>query len=144
VMERTDADIARAARNTLDWNTLIPEDQVTVTVRNGWVTLEGTLDWQYQRMEAENAVRGLTGVKGLSNLITIREQPKPTEIESKIEDALRRHAELDARRIWVETTDGEVILHGNVRSWIERREAEDAAWAAPGVTNVENRIAVSL
>lgn len=142
--ERTDADIAKAARNSLDWNTVLPGDAITVTVRDGWVTLEGKVDWMFQKREAENAVRYLNGVKGVTNLIKIKEEPKPVEIEAKIENALKRSAEIDARRIWVETRNGTVILHGKVRSWAEREEAEDAAWAAPGVTDVDNRITVSL
>lgn len=143
-VERTDADIAKAARNSLDWNTVLPGDAITVTVRDGWVTLEGKVDWMFQKREAENSVRYLNGVKGVTNLIQIKEEPKPVEIEAKIEAALKRSAEIDARRIWVETRNGRVILHGNVRSWAEREEAEDAAWAAPGVTDVDNRITVSL
>jgi osmotically-inducible protein OsmY len=143
-MERNDADIASAARNSLDWNTLVPGDRMTVTVSNGWVKLEGKVDWQFQRTEAENAVRHLTGVKGVTNLLTITEQATPSEVESRIEDALKRSAELDARRVWVETRNGTIVLHGRVRSWAERREAENAAWAAPGVADVENKITVAL
>jgi osmotically-inducible protein OsmY len=143
-MARTDADIARAARNVLDWNTMIPGDDITVTVRNGWVTLEGSVDWQYQKESAANAVRNLTGVKGVENIISIRERERSQEIESKIEDALRRSAELDARRIHVDRQDGTVVLHGNVRSWFERMEAESAAWSAPGVTDVDNEITVTV
>jgi len=142
-MARTDVDIARAARNVLDWSTMIPGDDITVTVRNGWVTLEGSVDWQYQKESAANAVRNLTGVKGVENMISIRERSKSAEIELKIEDALRRSAELDARRISVERQDGAVILRGNVRSWYERMEAESAAWSAPGVTEVDNEITVT-
>lgn len=141
--ERTDTDIARAARDILDWSAIIPGGQVTVTVEDGWVKLEGTVDWQYQRREAESVVRNLTGVTGVSNQIVIREQPKSAEVQSKIENAIRRRAELDARHIRVETHGGRVVLHGSVRSWLEWREAEDAAWAAPGVTSVENRIVVT-
>jgi osmotically-inducible protein OsmY len=144
VMERTDPEIARAARDALNWTTLVPGDTITVTVQNGWLKLEGMVDWQFQRTEAEDIVRNLTGVKGVTNLISIQEKPKPVQIESDIEKALKRSAEVDARRIWVETDDGRVVLHGNVRSWLERREAEDAAWAAPGVTSVENKISVTL
>jgi osmotically-inducible protein OsmY len=144
LMERTDPEIAGAARDALNWSTLVPGAKITVTVQNGWLKLEGKVDWQFQRTEAEDIVRNLTGVKGVTNLISIQEKPKPVQIESDIEKALKRSAEVDARRIWVETDDGRVILHGNVRSWLERREAEDAAWAAPGVTRVENEISVTL
>jgi osmotically-inducible protein OsmY len=107
------------------------------------VTLEGQVEWQYQRSTAENAVRRIKGVKGVSNLIQLKPRAEPSEIKRKIEEAFRRNAEVDANRITVEAHGGEVILKGTVRSWIEREEAERAAWSAPGVTKVEDRIIVS-
>lgn len=141
-MERTDADIAEAAVNALKWNTLVPEDRVKVVVDDGWVTLRGEVDWQYQREAAETAVQHIAGVKGVTNLITVKQRARPEDIQRRIEQALERSAELDAKSIHVSTTDGKVILTGTVRSWAEREEAEWAAWAAPGVTEVENRIRV--
>jgi osmotically-inducible protein OsmY len=140
--ERTDEDIARAAVRALEDNSLVPRDRIKITVREGWITLEGAVEWQYQREAAESAVRNLTGVKGITNLITIKPRVSPTDVRAKIEESLRRSAELDAQRITVETEGAKVILRGRVRAWAEREEAERAAWRAPGVTQVENLIAV--
>src|SRR5262245_22522372 len=112
--ERTDADIARSAANFLEWNTAVPRDHVKVTVRNGWITLEGRVDWYYQKEAAEHAVHHLLGVKGVSNAIVIKPKVAPREITGKIKEAFRRSADLDARRIRVETQGSKVILHGNI------------------------------
>lgn len=141
--ERTDTEIAQAALAALKWNTLVPDDKVTVTVANGWVTLQGMLEWQYQKDAATRAVRELTGVRGVTNDILLQPRVKTTEVREKIEAAFTRSAEIDARRINVTATDGKVILSGNVHSWVERQEAERAAWAAPGVTSVDDRLIVT-
>jgi osmotically-inducible protein OsmY len=141
--ERTDEDIARAAANALDWTSGIPRDQIKVTVDKGWITLKGAVDWEYQRAAAEDAVKHLEGVKGIINLIEVRPSASKTVLKKSIEEALKRHAEIEAQRIHVEVIGSKVILRGTVYSWFEKQEAERVAWQAPGVTHVENQITVA-
>jgi osmotically-inducible protein OsmY len=139
---RTDEDIARTALNHLEWNYSVP-NTVKVQVTDASVTLKGTTEWQYQKEEAERVVRSLMGVKWVSNEITVTPKVSAVDVKINIENALKRNAETDAKQITVETTDGNVTLRGYVRTWSEREEAEHAAWAAPGVTRVEDLIAIS-
>lgn len=140
--ERPDPEIARAALEALKWNVSVPDDRIKLRVEKGWVTLEGDVDAYYQREAAERTVRYLTGVKGVSNFITVRARPAPTDVKQKIRDALQRGAELDAERITVEVERNKAVLRGTVRSYAEFRDAERAARNAPGITEVENRLTI--
>jgi osmotically-inducible protein OsmY len=141
--ERTDTDIAGAAIQVLRSDVFVPADKVDVTVSKGFVTLRGTVDWQFQKEDAEKAVRRLPGVKGVLNGITVKPPMTPSDLKKKIEEALVRSAQTDAARITVEVHGSKVILRGIVRSWAEKQEAERVAWSAPGVTEVDNRITVA-
>jgi osmotically-inducible protein OsmY len=143
-VERTDTDIAAAVTRALEWDTQVPIEKLDITVSKGWLTLQGEVEWEYQRRAAERVVRNISGVRGVTNLINVkpRVEPSPDELKRRIEAALVRSAETDAERITVEMQRGRVVLKGRVRSWAEHQEAERVAWSAPGVTTVENRIAV--
>jgi osmotically-inducible protein OsmY len=142
--ERSDTDIALAAANAIDWDTDVPDKTIKLKVVNGWVTLEGKVEWYYQKAAAERTVRFLTGVKGVTNLVVLAPKVSPTDVLQKISAAIKRSAEVDSKRITVEASGSKVTLHGTVRSWSEREEAERAAWQVSGVTEVDDRIAVSF
>lgn len=142
--ERTDSEIARAALDALKWNASVPDDRLKIKVEDGWITLEGTVDWKYQKDAASNAVRDLTGVRGITNLIFLAPIISPTEVAKKIKTALFRSAAVEANNIAVETEGHKVILKGRVRSWAERQEVERAAWSAPGVTELEDDLLVGV
>jgi osmotically-inducible protein OsmY len=140
--EYSDTDLAKAASEALKSNIAVPSERIRVKVEKGWLTLEGDVPWDYQRRAAARAVRNLAGIRGVSNLITIRPQAEPKEIKTRVEETFKREAAYDASRVTVEVSGSEVTLRGMVRSWAERHEAEKAAWAAPGVTAVHNYIHV--
>jgi osmotically-inducible protein OsmY len=142
--ERTDADIAAQVTRALEWDAMVPIEKVEVVVSKGWVTLRGEVEWEYQKRAAEQAVRRISGVRGVTNLVVVRPRmtPDPEGLQHKIRDALVRNAELDAERISVDVHGSKVVLEGTVRSWVEREEAQRVAWSAPGVTAVDNRIMV--
>ncbi|HEY8257463.1 MAG TPA: BON domain-containing protein [Gemmatimonadales bacterium] len=143
-LQRSDSEIAHAVVGALTWNTQVPSNRITASVTNGWVTLEGKVAWQFEKQAAERAVRYLTGVKGLTSLITIEvKAPSPEDLKERIRSSLRRQAELDALQIKVETVGSKVTLRGTVRSLAERRDAERAVWNAPGVTQVDDALVVA-
>jgi osmotically-inducible protein OsmY len=129
--------------NVIEWNVLVPHDRFKVMVQDGVLSLSGEVDWGYQKFAAEEAIHHLTGVIWLNNQITVKPTVKPLDVKAKIESAFQRNALLDSRRIQIETRGGKVMLSGNVRSWGEKAEAQWVAWAAPGVSEVENNIIIS-
>jgi osmotically-inducible protein OsmY len=136
-----DDEIATRAADILDWDSSLPKDRIRITAHNGWIYLEGEVDWQFQRTAAQDQVAKLTGLVGVVNNITIRNQPTLPDIRRHIEEAFRRNAKIDAEQIQVAVQDGgEVVLEGNVHSWLERAAAENAVWGVSGVTKLESRL----
>jgi osmotically-inducible protein OsmY len=141
-LRRSDTELAHQVVNALAWDVEVPDQKITAKIEDGWVTLEGEVEWQYQRNAAERAVRYLAGIKGVSNLVTIKPHATPFDVEQHIRAALHRNAESDAKKIQVTAFDGKVTLTGAVRTWPERFEVERAAWSASGVTAVDDRLSV--
>lgn len=139
---KTDPEIAEAVFNALKWHSAVPEEKVKIKVENGIVTLEGELEWEYQRVNAGTAIQNLSGVRSVNNLITVKPKLTPFELEQKIRAAFQRHATIDAGKVNVSTIGNKVILTGKVRSLAESEDAEDVVWAAPGVYQVENKLAI--
>jgi osmotically-inducible protein OsmY len=139
---RSDEDIAALCLRALEAHAALPEERLKLVVHDGWVTIDGHLDWQYQKTAAEEAIRNLIGVRGITNAIEITPRATAIDVKDKIQDAFKRSAEVDADRVNVEAADGKVILRGRVRSWTEKNEAVNAAWSAPGVLEVDNELEV--
>ena len=139
---RTDADIALAAERALEWNVLVPDDKIRPMVEKGWLTLNGEVEWEYQRSAAENAVRDLMGVTGVSNLVKVKPKVSPANVEKKIHEALARQADREANRLAITVDGSQVTLRGTVHSWTERNAVQGAAWATPGVSVVVNELLV--
>ena len=139
----SDDEIAKRALNIISWDTSIPANKVQVMVEGGWITLSGQVEWYYQKVSAEEAVRKISGIKGVSNMLTIEPRVQPSDIKNRIENALKRKAGVEASKIKVSVAGGKVTLDGDVNAWFERNAAEGAAWAAPGVTSVEDHIRIA-
>lgn len=140
---KTDAEIAAAVLDALKWNSSVDEKQIRVKVEDGVVTLEGEVEWEYQRMSAKNAVVHLTGVKSVINTILLKTKATPKDIQQKITAAFHRAANVDAEKVVVEVNGNKAILRGSVRSFAEKDDAEEAAWSAPGISLVENNLTVT-
>jgi osmotically-inducible protein OsmY len=139
---RSDTELARQVVNALAWDIEVPHEKIKARVENGWVTLEGEVDWQFQRNAAERDVRYLTGIGGVSNMLQLKAHVSPYDVTQRIKSALRRSADADASKIHVAAAEGKVTLTGTVRSWSERADAERAAWSTTGVTTVDDRLSI--
>lgn len=140
----SDDELVKRAINVLSWDSVVPSEAIQATVHNGLVTLTGKVNWQYQKSSAERGVRRLSGVRGVINNIEIEPHARAENVKGKIEAALKRHAEVEAREMRVSVRDdSEVLLEGKVQSWDEKVAVENAAWSAPGVKNVRDRLIVA-
>ena len=142
--KRSDTDLAHVIVNTLKWDVEVPDERIKARVDNGWVWIEGEVDWQFQSAAAERAVRHLTGVRGVTSLLQVKQRASAPDVKERIESALKRHAEVDSKEIRVDASEGRVTLRGKVHSWAERADVERAAWSAPGVTKVDDELLVQI
>ena len=143
--KKTDLEIAEAVANALYWNAAVNEDKIKIIVDDGWIYLDGTVDWEYERVFARRSIENLTGVKGVTNNISIKPKPiEPTEIKNKIAEAFRRSASIDSSTIRIDQAGNKLTLHGKVKSWAEKKEAEQIAWSFPGVIGVDNQIEIDV
>jgi osmotically-inducible protein OsmY len=142
--KKTDTEIAEAVLNTLRWHSAVQEEKIKIKVENGNVRLEGEVEWEYQRNNAKVAIENLTGVRSVLNVITVKPKVTSADIQQKINAAFQRSASIDAGKITAEVLGSMVTLRGKVRSFIEKEDAEVAAWNAPGVTSVENKIEIEV
>ncbi len=141
---KTDTEIARMITDSLKYNSAVNEDKIKIKVDNGWVTMEGEVDWEYQKEAVRTAIKNISGVKGMANLIRIKAAVTAKDVQKKIAAAFQRHANLDADKIQVEISGNKAILSGKVRSWVEKNDAENAAWRAPGINSVENKLMIDM
>ena len=143
---KSDTEIAQAVLNGLKWHSIIPQDKIKIKVEDGWVTTTGEVEWMYEKNAVKNAIENIIGVKGVSNLITLklRDRVDTSDVKRKIEDSFKRNATIDADNIFIESINNKVVLKGTVRSYAEKRDAEHAAWNARGVTIVENNLEVRV
>jgi len=139
---KNDTEIAQRITDSLKWQSAVQENKVKVTVEKGWVTLEGEVDWEFQKKAIKNIVSNLTGVKGIGNLITVKPSVSAKDIKQKIAAAFHRSATIDSEKIQIDVHGNKAILSGKVRSWAEKKEAQNASWSAPGITFVENKLEI--
>jgi osmotically-inducible protein OsmY len=140
--KKNDTEIAQTVLNAIKWHSTLKEDKIKVKVEDGWVTLEGEVEWEFQRIAARTLVEDLLGVTGITNLLKVTPKLSSKEIKQKISFAFHRSATIDSEKVSIEAIGNKVILTGKVRSWAEKKDAENAAWAAPGVSSVDNNIVI--
>lgn len=142
---KSDSEIAEAVRSALVWNSVVSQDMIQIKVDNGWVYLDGEVEWAFQRASVEHSIEELSPVRGITNNIRIKEKKiDVASLKAQISGAFQRNAAVDANSIKIDTSESSVTLHGTVRSWSEKKEAERVAWSFPGVTSVDNQIRIDV